>query len=173
MVVEHQVDDDGCGALLPLCDTLSGMARNYRTNYPWLRLRPGAHWPRGRHGRDLLRRLNRVGRDCRRLVLVTSGHRSPYRQWVAYMDYLRGGELAAPCCGKHWLHTWSQCGRSCQSNHCRDRAVDCLIEGSGADDWHNIGEDAHAREALRRNGLCLPVGSGETWHVEVGDVWRS
>lgn len=138
-----------------------------RIRFRWLRLGPNAKWPKGRAGRQLLRKLNKVARACQDPVTITSGQRGPRGQWRAYMDHLRGGTLAAPCCSKHYIHEWQDCLRQCMSNHCRGRAADCMIRGV------NIGEDPCARREMARRGLCLPVGSGETWHVEVGDVWRS
>lgn len=140
--------------------------------HKWLRLREGARWPRGSAGRDLRRRLNAVGREVGQVVTITSGLRTAEQQWFAYQDYLRGGNLAAPCCSRHYIHSWSSCLRQCASNHCRSRAADTVI----ADPTRgtiNIGESQAARKAMRRHGLCLPVGSGEVWHVEVGNVWRS
>lgn len=140
--------------------------------YRWLRRRRGVTLPTGPAGRQLLHKLNHVGWKLRRPIRITSGKRTPHAQWVAYMDFLRGGILAAPCCSQHWPHPWSRCFRQCASNHCISRAVDCVILSSSGD-WVNIGEDQAARDVMHHVGLCLPVGQGETWHVEVGDVWRS
>lgn len=122
-------------------------------------------------------KLDKVGTDLRRNILVTSGDRSPFEAWQAYADYLSGGNLAAFCCAKHYRHGWEQCGKQPTSNHCRGLAADCLVEaqkkGSTPPQWVNIGDLAVVRKALRDRGLCLPVGSGETWHVEVGDTWNS
>ena len=159
----------GPGAPPPPGPVLMGSRRWY----PWLQLGDGAHWPRGASGRDLLRRLNRVGRECRRTLLITSGRRTNYEQWLAYMDYLRGGTLAAPCCSRQYVHEWSECLRDCRSRHCASSAADVVVIRSRGRGTVNIGESKRARKAMRRNGLCLPVGSGETWHVEVGDSWLS
>lgn len=140
----------------------------------WLELGPGARWPSGPAGRRLLGKLNRVGRRTRRHIIITSGKRSPHAQWVAYQDYLAGGTLAAPCCSRHYLHSWSQCLKQCASRHCVSRAADCEIQYARNGTYYvNIGEVQAARAAMRAVGLCLPVGSGEVWHVEVGDTWRS
>ena len=144
-----------------------------RLRYRWLRLRPGARWPEGPNGRLLLRKLNNAARDIQLPLRITSGRRTPYEQWVAYQDYLRGGTLAAPCCGQHYLHAWASCQRQCGSRHCQNRAADVVVELDGGRQLVNVGEYLPARQALRRKGLCLPVGSGETWHVEVGETWRS
>ena len=143
----------------------------HRRAYPWLKLREGARWPVGDDGRDLCRRLNNVGRACQAFVTITSGRRTPAEQWAAYMDYLAGGILAAPCCSKHFIHSWPSCLRQCASNHCRSRAADCTIAAPTGE--VNLGEWSRARKALIGHGLCLPVGSGETWHVEIGDTWNS
>lgn len=143
-----------------------------RLRYRWLRRSPAARWPTGPAGRDLLRRLNNVGRACRAPITITSGKRGSREQWAAYMDYLRGGILAAPCCPLHYVHAWADCQRRCESNHCRSRAADCVIRPQGSAEV-NIGEWPPARREMRSHGLCLPVGSGETWHVEVGSTWRS
>jgi len=140
--------------------------------YRWLRLSAGAKWPRGWQGRRLRRRLNRVGRDLRRTIVITSGQRDWRSQHAAYMDYLAGGTLAAPCCSKHYPHHLEDCLRQCQSNHCKGRAADCVIEQSDGT-FLNIGDSRKARAAMTRRGLCLPVGDGEVWHVEVGNTWRS
>lgn len=139
---------------------------------PWVTKRKTAHWPTGPDGRKLLDKLNHVGWKLRRQVRITSGKRSPYRQWQAYQDYLAGGTLAAPCCTQHFPHQWSRCLRQCMSNHCISRAADCVIQRADGE-WINIGEDHEARRVMHHIGLCLPVGQGETWHVEVGDTWRS
>lgn len=143
-----------------------------RHRFSRLRLGPGARWPEGITGRLLLRKLERVGTEVRQNITITSGKRSPHEAWHAYADYLRGGNLAAHCCDRTFPHTWKQCGRKPTSNHCISRAADCLIDTSDRGPV-NIGESAPARKALRRNGLCLPIGFGETWHVEVGDTWNS
>jgi len=158
-------------AVGPTADLTMEMIPN-RLRYRWLRLSPGARWPAGPPGRDLLRRLNNTARACRSKITITSGRRGVYAQHLAYNDYLRGGPLAAPCGWKNWVHSWAECPRDCRSNHCRSRAADCLIEGPGGSHV-NIGELEIARAKMRSHGLCLPVGQGETWHVEVGSVWRS
>lgn len=150
------------------------MPSRRRKRYHWLILADGARWPRGPEGQRLLTRLNRVGRTLKRQIRIDSGRRTNYEQWVAYMDFLSGGNLAAPCCWKHWAHPWSQCARQCASNHCINRAADCSVQARRSGTvFHSIGDDPQARKAMRVWGLCLPVGSGETWHVEVGNAWNS
>ena len=145
-----------------------GMVRRW----PWVVLGPGAEWPSGASGRDLRRRLHQVGNAIRHEVIVTSGQRGWLAQHDAYMDYLAGGTLAAPCCWKHYPHSKSECGRQCASMHCQGRAADCVLQLSSGKRV-NIGEYGPARVAMARFGLSLPVGSGETWHVQVGNVWNS
>ncbi len=140
--------------------------------WEWVQLRPGAKWPQGSAGRALLRRLDKVGRHLRRPITITSGKRNAQEQWFAYMDYLQGGTLAAPCCTKNYTHKWSECRRECASNHCRSRAADCVVTMADGRTF-NIGEIHRARQKMKAVGLCLPVGAGETWHVEVGNTWRS
>jgi hypothetical protein len=147
----------------------------WRWRYPYLRLAPQQKWPKGRDGRNLLKRLNAVGKDCKRIILIKSGLRDAYGQWVAYQDYLRGGNLAATCCSKRYPHSWAQCGKTPTSNHCRSRAADCgMLDRSGDwDTYQSIGYVDAARASMRKHGLCLPV-PGEKWHVEVGaGPWRS
>ena len=143
-----------------------------RLRYRWIRLSPWARWPSGPSGRDLLRRLNNTGRACRAKITITSGKRGNLAQHNAYMDYLNGGTLAAPCGWKNYVHSWAECPKDCRSNHCASKAADCLIENPEGGTV-NIGELPKARREMRHHGLCLPVGQGETWHVEVGDTWRS
>ena len=138
----------------------------------WVRLAPGRRWPRGDAGRDLVRRLNNTGRQLQSRLLIVSGQRSPWEQWAAYQDYLRGGTLAAPCCWRHWLHDWPQCERQCASNHCHGRAADVQARASRRLGWESVGLWDDARIQLRRHGLCLPV-PGEPWHVEIGGTWRA
>lgn len=144
------------------------MKRRYRH----VHLAAWARWPRGRQGRRLTRKLNRVGRDIDLVVIVVSGQRGWRQQHAAYMDYLRGGTLAAPCCSKRYQHTAAECLRQCASNHCRGAAADCRVRlASGVE--VSIGEHKGARRAMRKHGLCLPVGQGEVWHVEIGRQWLS
>lgn len=138
----------------------------------WLRLRRGAKWPKGNEGRDLLRRLNRVGRDIGHPIYIYSGQRTWLEQHRAYMDYLNGGVLAAACCPKHYRHKPSDCLRQPTSMHCQGRAADCGVLWTNGSTT-NIGQVVEARASMRRHGLCLPVGSGEVWHVQVGDTWLS
>lgn len=144
-----------------------------RIRYRWLSLRPGAHWPAGPAGRDLLRRLNNAARDTQLHWIVTSGRRTSREQWSCYMDFLRGGTLAAPCCSRHYLHSWAECLRQCSSRHCESRACDVAVVLSDGQGTANVGDYPPARKALHSHGLCLPVGQGETWHVEVGNTWVS
>jgi len=139
--------------------------------YRHLVRRNGTRWPKGQDGRTLLRKLNKVGRRTGLRIRITSGLRNNYEQWVAYMDHLRGGTLAAPCCARKYIHPWEECLRQCRSNHCVSRAADVVVKHPGDSSWVNIGNNARARAEMRALGLCLPV-PGEPWHVEVGSTWR-
>lgn len=126
--------------------------------------------------RELLTKLNRVGRDMKRLVILFSGYRTNYQQWELRQKYLRGqGNLAARCCLKYdrTLHSWDQCGKQSQSNHSyppKGRAVDCgLVFPSGS---VNIGNVDQARKLMKKYGLCLPV-PGEPWHVQTFGGWAA
>lgn len=140
--------------------------------YPGVRRAPGVVWPTGKAGRRLMRKLSHVAQDIGHPIKVISGKRTNYQQWSLYMRYLQGnGNLAAPCCWKHYQHSWNNCGKSCASMHCRSMAVDCGV----IDKWGNyasIGYSKRARQSMRRHGLCLPV-PGEKWHVQIGDIWRA
>lgn len=126
--------------------------------------------------RDLLVKLNRVGRKMHRLVIVVSGYRTNYQQWQLRQKFLRGqGNLAARCCLKYdrEVHSWGACGKQSQSNHSRPprgHAVDCGLGMKSG--YVSIGEVKRARKFMHDYGLCLPVG-GEAWHVERGSVWRA
>lgn len=139
-----------------------------KKRYPWLILADGRHWPDGDDGHRLLTKLDHVGDDLHRKILIQSGKRTAYEQWVAYQDYLRGGNLAAHCCWKTWLHSWEECGKQPTSNHCRSRAVDCGVIGKSGQ-YHSIGLYKGAIETLERHGLVLPLWQPgrwlEPWHT--------
>lgn len=133
---------------------------------------PGAHPLRGAAGRRLERKLRKVAKAYGHPVRITSGRRTDYEAWAAYADYLNGGNLAAYCCEKHYRHPWAQCLRHPTSNHCTSRAADVQAQLPWGG-WVPIGEIPACRKLLRKYGCCLPVGSGETWHVEEGHTWNS
>lgn len=147
--------------------------RLVRNGLPFIDPSPGVELP---GDRVLLMKLNRVGREMKRLVVVKSGYRSHYQQWELRMKFLRGeGNLAARCCLKYdqTIHSWQQCGKQSQSNHSlppKGRAVDCgLLLGSG---YVSIGNVHDARVLMKKNGLCLPV-PGEAWHVQAFGGWAA
>lgn len=148
-------------------------ARLVRNPYPFIVKADGVTLP---GDKALLRKLNRVGREMKRLVLVKSGYRDNYQQWQCYMTYCDGGNLAARCCrnfGDKVKHSWAQCGKRSESNHSqppKGHAVDCGLVMSWG--YTSIGNVDNARRLLRRFGACLPVG-GEPWHVEIGDTFRA
>lgn len=128
-------------------------------------------WPKNRR---LLRKLNRVGRRRRLRVHIVSGQRTPWQAWQLRMNYLHNGSpLAARCCSRFdGVHSWADCGKDPWSNHADGNAADCgLILRSGR--YQSIGLDRRARRLMRRLRLCLPVGHGEVWHVEIGNTWAS
>lgn len=144
--------------------------RLVRHGFPFLQKDEGVVFP---GDRALLVKLNRIGRDLKRIVFIKSGYRNHYQQWVLRMRYLRGeGNLAAPCCLKYGpvQHSWEACGKQSQSNHSyppKGRAVDCgILLGSG---YTSIGNVPAARKLMEKYGLCLPVQNPyEPWHVTVG-----
>lgn len=140
--------------------------------YPGLQLAHGATWPTGDAGHLLLTKLSHVARDIKHPIRIISGKRRAYDQWALYMKYLRGqGNLAAPCCWKHYQHSWASCGKACASMHCQSKAVDCgVIDRNG--NYASIGYSSRARSSMRDHGLCLPV-PGEQWHVQVGSYWAN
>ncbi len=129
---------------------------------------PGATPP----GADLMRRLRQVAAFIHLTIKIISGDRTPYQAWVLRMRYLNGtGNLAALCCWQRGRHSWSSCGKSPRSNHARGKAADCGVILRGR--YVSIGKYGPARSAMRKFGLCLPVGNGEIWHTEVGSRWVS
>lgn len=117
-----------------------------------------AQWLRGdldaRH--DIMYRLAKVARDLGHTLYVAEGKRTVAEQWKYWWAYKRGtGPLAAyPGTSNH---TW---GRALDVRKGPDR-------NSG-----NLGDLPGVRVIMRRHGLCLPV-RGETWHTEIGVVWRA
>lgn len=150
------------------------LRRGHGADYPFVEAMPGVVLP---GDRPLMRKLNRLGRERKRLVLVRSGFRGDFEQWQLRMLDLRGlGNTAARCCVKYWdqVHSWAECGKQSQSNHSRPpagTAADCglLLKGG----YRSIGLcGSKVRRLMARLGLCLPV-PGEAWHCEVGSVWRA
>lgn len=67
--------------------------RLVKHGFPFLMKDEGVVFP---GDRALLVKLNRIGRELKRIVFVKSGYRNHYEQWVLRMRYLRGeGNLAA------------------------------------------------------------------------------
>jgi len=129
--------------------------------------------------RALLKKLNAVGEQLERPIYMWSGWRTPWKAWDLRMLYNAGrGNLAAPCCSKYgyskqW-HSWESCGKDPWSNHASGNAADVgVVDKRGS--RVNIGDYPGARAAMKRVGLCLPVGSPqrEPWHVEIGNTWRA
>lgn len=133
-----------------------------------LELSSGAHWPQGDDGHRLLAKTDNTAKDLNRTILIRSGLRTAYEQWVAYQDYLNGGNLAATCCWKRYRHSWNDCGKQPTSNHCISRALDCgVIDKHGT--YHSIGLYPGAIHALHNHGLVLPLWTKgnrrEPWHM--------
>jgi len=103
---------------------------------------------------SLLRKLERVGKRLEVSIRIRSGRRTIAEQAVLYELYKKGkGPLAAK--------------PNSNAPHTKGEAADCGILGQ------NIGNYPGAREAMKAEGLCLPV-KGESWHVEEeeGNTWR-
>lgn len=113
--------------------------------------------------RELLERLERVGKRLERVVEVRSGRRTMDEQRALYeqnMDPRTGlPKPGRPLTAKP----------NAQAPHTRGVAADCGIRGI------NIGNYPGARKALKAEGLCLNVAS-ESWHVQIagnGVEWRN
>lgn len=126
--------------------------------------------------KELLAKLNRIGRKLRRLIVVKSGYRNNRQQWELRQLFLKGrGNLAARCCLKYNMeqHSWEDCGKQSQSNHSyppKGRAVDCGVLMSYG--YVSIGNVDKARQLMREAGLCLPVPN-EPWHVQTFGGWAA
>ena len=122
-------------------------------------------------GKLLMGKLKQVSADTRIAIKVISGDRSAYQAWILRMRYKRGtGNLAARCCWRYDIHSWSACGKSPRSNHARGKAVDAGTYING--NYSSLGYNPKIRAAMRRRGLCLPVPN-EPWHLESGNTWRA
>lgn len=109
--------------------------------------------------RVLLYKLANCAKETGTLVHINFGRRSRAEQTRLWRLYLAGkGSLAA---------------RPGTSHHeTQDPpAADCVID-SGASKGIPVGQHLPFRRAMRKRGLCLPVG-GEPWHVEPGNTWRA
>ena len=144
-----------------------------KSGYPFLILADGAEWPTNK---DLLRRLNVVGKRIARPIKIISGFRSPYEAWFLRQKMFNGGNAAAKCClAYEGRHTWEQCGKQPQSNHADGNAVDCgVINNKGT--YISIGNYRRAVKYMKELGLGLPVGppgtwQKEPWHVEISESW--
>jgi hypothetical protein len=106
--------------------------------------------------RNVLTRLANVSKEIHQPIFIREGNRTREEQ-QHFWDLFQAGKGA-------------RAARPGTSNHEFGRAADCAV---GADrNGPNIGDFRGAREAMRRRGLCLPVG-GETWHVEIGNNWKA
>ena len=134
--------------------------------YPYVTLKTGERWPRGRKGRSLLFRMNELGRYLQRRIHIISGYRGWTEQNQLWLDFKAG--LGAPA--NH---------PSIIDDHRRGEAADCgVIAADGA--YWNIGEHPRLRDKnqtlLKKFGLFLPYrppfswahanGNNEIWHAE-------
>lgn len=143
-----------------------------KSPYPFVVLDDDTAWGKPR----LARAINELGFRRGRYIRAGEFKRTSHRQWVLRMAYLRGqGNLAARCCSRYIdQHPWSKCGKDSMSNHADGNAADISVLHSGRHGAYTpVGEDKQCREIMRRLGMCLPVGQGETWHAEFGNVWLS
>jgi hypothetical protein len=104
----------------------------------------------------VMRALNAVGRRLKRHLRIREGWRTRDQQqafWEAFEDRGYRPPLVA---------------RPGTSNHETGDAADVGVLPSG----ENLGSYGGARQAMRAEGLCLPV-PGEPWHVEIGTTWRA
>lgn len=132
---------------------------------PWpnLVLDGDTGWPDA----DLCGRLQRVGRRLKRLLKIREGTRSHERQTQLYNQNM-DPRTGRPKPGRPLT------ARPGTSNH-EDRDGDGYGEAADVGvlpSDTNIGSAPGARNAMRAQGLCLPV-PGETWHVERGSNWRA
>lgn len=95
--------------------------------------------------KDLLKRLQLVGKDLGKTIHIRSGKRTMGEQWSLYNTL--GPDIAAY--------------PSATAPHVRGIAADCGIDGI------NIGAYPGARQVMLKHGVNLRVRN-ENWHVEVG-----
>lgn len=104
-----------------------------------------------RNGRRVRAALARAARRSGQVWHVNSFYRSIAEQTQLHDAYLAGrGPLAA---------------LPGHSNHNFAKAMD-VSDKFG----RPVGQTVGCRDALKREGLCLPV-PGERWHVELGTYW--
>ena len=122
-------------------------------------------------------KMQRVGIKHKRYLRMGSYKRDQKQQHDLYLKYIRGtGNLAAYCNTKYrGEHSWDQCKKypPCASNHCGGNASDASYYHQGrSGGYTNLGYNDKVRKYMKQEGLCLPV-SGEKWHTEIGNTWRS
>jgi len=105
---------------------------------------------------ELLKRLNQVGKRLKRTVFVRSGLRTIAEQTSLYQQNMNGA-TGQPKPGRPLTARPNP-----NAPHVRGIAADCGIDGK------DIGDFPGAVDALRAEGLGLPVAS-EDWHVEITD----
>lgn len=105
---------------------------------------------------DLLARLNRVGKRLKRTIFIRSGLRTIREQTSLYQTNMD------PATGQPKPGRPLTARPNPNAPHVRGIAADCGIDGK------DIGDFPGAIDALRAEGLGLPVAS-EDWHVEITD----
>ena len=140
--------------------------------YPFLVLE-GGEWGNN----TLSKKMNNVGKKHKRYLRMGSYKRTQKQQHELYLAYIRGyGNLAAYCNTKYrGEHSWDSCKKypPCASNHCGGNASDASYYHQGrSGGYTNLGYNDKVRKYMKQEGLCLPV-SGEKWHTEIGNTWRS
>jgi len=107
---------------------------------------------------ELLRRIGLVARDLGMRAYIRCGKRSFFEQSALWRAFVARGKRAPLV------------ARPGTSRHETGNAADVqLVDKHGR--MRNIGDVPGARAELKARGLCLPV-PGESWHVEIGKVWR-
>lgn len=116
--------------------------------YPFLHFQPGVDWKDV--NKDLLARLNQLGRDLKTVVTVTSGFRTYEQQAALYAKYKAGGNIAA---------------RPGRSFHEHGGALDATIGGKAI-------ANVVGKTTLARHGLAAPV-PGDPVHIQLSGAKAS
>lgn len=118
-----------------------------------LRLDPTTRWPTDK---QLLRRLNAVGKKMNRIIYIKSGHRTLAEQWGFWNHFQKYG----------WPTAAYPNGNA---PHIRGVAADCgIIERNGQ--YRSLGLNSRAKKAAESLGLRAWVG-GEPWHWQRAETY--